>query len=232
MKYKVVDKYRLCEFIMGIVLLITMIAGGLIRLKSIVLPVKADNIDTITTIPVEQSTVDIYENMPKYNLTLDEELQRYIWKLCYDNIVSYELIITMLYQESKFNPKAVNKNIANRGGERKVTSVDKGIAQINSRYQDEYANLAGISTEEFNPYNPNHGILACVSAIKFLREYWINQGISSEEDLWYYTIGAYNRGIQGFKSYIKRTGKLSTSYHEAIYEYKTQLEEFGCFIEK
>lgn len=70
-RYKIVNKYRFYECLLGIILLIIIIAIGFVRHSFGVVTVKADNIDTISKIPELQNSVQInvlkteYERLQK-----------------------------------------------------------------------------------------------------------------------------------------------------------------------
>jgi hypothetical protein len=155
--------------------------------------------------------------MPKYSLNLSEDLQKYIWDLSLEYDLSYEYILALIYVESGFNSKAVNKN--NNG------TYDLGLTQQNSKYAQAMASRAGI--KGFDPMNPYHSIKTCVVKLRGLKDYWINRGITSEEELWFYVSNGYNMGNAGYSNYVKRTGKLSREYDQKISKYKTMLEVEG-----
>jgi len=79
-KYKIINKYRFYECLMGIILLIIMIAIGLIRFNFGVATAEADNIDTISKIPELQNSVQInvikteYERLQKETEEQREEI--------------------------------------------------------------------------------------------------------------------------------------------------------------
>lgn len=62
--------------------------------------------------------------IPIYNIPLDIKLQRYIYKLCKEKDIPYEITLAIIKTESDFNPNLIHKN--SNG------TVDKGLMQINS----------------------------------------------------------------------------------------------------
>lgn len=209
------------------VLLVTIAASGfMIHNKPEQLPPnKAEKIIDVKQIiqEAQASKVEVVEDvveeisMPEYDIKLSKELQKYTYNLCNEYGLAYEMVLSLFYTESKFDIKAINKNTNG--------SADKGIAQINERYSKEFSARAGI--HKYNPYNPQHNIKTAIVHINYLREYWISQGIDDEERLWWYLIGSYNRGINGFKSYVRNNKTIKTEYGKKILYYKEILETEG-----
>jgi membrane-bound lytic murein transglycosylase MltF len=124
-----------------------------------------------------------------------------------------------MYQESKMNPNAVNVNNNN--------TKDEGLCQLNNQYSKTFASRAGIYN--FDPFNIKHNIKTAIVHLADLREYWIEQDYTSEEDLWYAILNSYNLGVTGYTDYMINTGKNSRPYDQKILEYKSMLETEGKF---
>ena len=172
----------------------------------------------------EESQVEeeIIVSVPRYNINLSEHLQEYTYYLseeCPD--VDYELILSVLYTESKFD--ANTKNI-NRSG-----SVDRGIAQINSNYTKHYAEVSGYY-KDFNPFNPEHGIKACVYKLQELAEFWKKNGTTDKEKLEIQMVESYNKGVTGYKNYIKSNNTDTSKYSNLVLTRKNELLTEGEFI--
>lgn len=148
-----------------------------------------------------------------YNVTLSTELQAYTYELtskCPD--ISYELVLALLYTESRFD--------ANATGHNSDGSIDQGIAQINSYYTDHYAQTSG--EKDFNPYNPKHGIKACVYKLQMLADVWKKKGITDKDTLELYSIQSYHMSVRGFEKYMATNGEES-KYSKLIFDRKMQL---------
>lgn len=157
------------------------------------------------------------EDMPKYSILLSKELQKKTYLLCSENNINYELALSAFYLESQFNVRKVSRN--------KDKSVDEGLAQFNNKSKEWYGKIAGV--KNFNPFDPEQAIQVYVKTLCYLRDYWENQGITDEDELWRYCLNSYNMGIEQYKKYIKRTGSISRPYDRLIYKYKYQLETTG-----
>jgi hypothetical protein len=182
----------------------------------------------------EYNIVDILENSeqeqpyianeipskPIYNISLAQEYQDLIYNLCEINDLSYELVLAVIYQESKFDSTSLNIN--------KNGSRDVSLFQLNDMFLDahrEHAiNYCQLSENViFNPYNPEHNIMAGIGNIAYLRDYYSEKGVI-DEDLITYISNGYNQGVLGYEKYVRQTGKISRSYSDKIYSHKEILE--------
>ncbi len=185
---------------------------------------------------IEYNIVDILENSvqeqeqqyivnetpskPNYNISLCQEYQDLIYQLCEINDLSYELVLAVIYQESKFDSTSLNIN--------KNGSRDVSLFQLNDMFLDDHRehaiNYCQLSENViFNPYNPEHNIMAGIGNIAYLRDYYSEKGVIDEEMIAYISNG-YNQGIRGYENYVKQTGKISRSYSDKIYSHKKILE--------
>ncbi len=82
------------------------------------------------------------DNTKYYDIPLNKDLQKYIYKKCKETGFTYETVLAMIKLESNYNPKAINKNTNG--------TVDKGLCQINSSWNKELKKI-GI-TDLFDPY--------------------------------------------------------------------------------
>lgn len=155
--------------------------------------------------------------MPKYNIPLSEDLQTYIWDICQEYNIEYELFLALIKQESNFNPKAVNKNTNG--------TCDLGIAQLNSVNHSYHSSLAGVSEKDFDPYNPYMNTKAALGHLRDLYESWSKHGYTGDA-LDYTVCGAYNRGTSGMQKYIASRG-IKTDYAKNIIYYRNKLKENG-----
>lgn len=185
-----------------------------------------DIITTYNTKTLPDSTFSEIAEMPQYNISLAKEYQKLIWDICQNNNISYELVISVISNESKFNVKARHIN--------KDGSIDKGLFQINSNSLDDYSKYAiqygGLSKDvKFDVNNVEHNIRAGIGGLVYFRNYYKQQGVS-DEDLVYYILGSYNQGFDGYISYVNRNKYISTPYGDGILFIKTKLEQEGIIL--
>jgi len=64
-----------------------------------------------------------------------------------------------------------------------------------------------------------------IAGLKYYKNYWIEQGVTDEETLYFYILNSYNMGINGYISYIRITNQLSRSYDRLVSNYKFELEQ-------
>ena len=140
---------------------------------------------------------------PEYDLPLDDEVKDYIWELSLKNRLSYELVLSIIFVESSFNPDATGYN---------ETSIDQGLGQLNSRYSPVWAERLGI--ENFDPYNPYQNLQVMFYVLTKHRDYFAEQGLCGQE-VYKLTLSAYNRG---------RDNGLAHDYIRKVTERKSQLE--------
>jgi soluble lytic murein transglycosylase-like protein len=157
--------------------------------------------------------IEIIVERPQYDIPLSEELQQYIWELANKNEISYELVLAVMYLESRFDIGAVNRN--NNG------TKDKGIMQINSAYKEYHAENAGI--EDFNIFDPYDNIKVGINVLVTERDYWRSFDMC-EMDVFKYTMGSYNMGRLGIEKY-----GLPEAYINRVSDYKMMLETEGGF---
>lgn len=160
--------------------------------------------------------IEEYISMPEYppyDINLPVEIQQYIWELCGEYEISYELVLSVIYNESKFNTNAKN---VNRNG-----TVDRGLMQINSQYEKDHAKNAGV--QNFNPYNPYQNVKVGINVLASDRNYWRSKGLS-EESVYVYTILSYNKGRQGAKNYIEKYQIENNEYIQKVSQYKYKIE--------
>lgn len=155
--------------------------------------------------------------LPLYNIPLSTELQQYTFNLCNQYNLSYELVLAIMWQESKMETDAINKN---RNG-----TKDGGLMQLNSAYHKSRAKMYDI--KDFNVLNPQHNILMAVRLIKDLESSFINKGYY-DDNLIFAVLGSYNMGEDGYVSYIKCRHK-QPSYVYQVLAYKEQLETINTF---
>ncbi len=158
---------------------------------------------------VEVAEIDITEEekaIPQYNIPLDEELQQYIYGLCEEYGIEYELFLALMHHESKFDNNVVGKN---------KTSTDHGLTQINSRNKKWINELAD---RELDITNEKDNILAGVLIYNHYKNYWKDEGYEGLE-LQQRALLSYNRGLNGAKKYMASRG-LNAGYIKKVMESK------------
>lgn len=146
-----------------------------------------------------------------YDIPLAITEQEYIQDLCNQNNLSYELVLAVVELESGYN-----KNLLS-------PTNDGGLFQINLNYADFYAQLAGL--EEYDVFNFEDSCRMGIAGLKYYKNYWIEQGITDDETLYFYTLNSYNMGANGYVSYVKTTNQLSRSYDRLVSKYKFEIEQ-------
>jgi hypothetical protein len=167
----------------------------------------------------EQVKEEYYGDFVLFNIPLSEELQFYTFEMSKKYDTDYMLVMSVFATESEFKSNTKSKNQV--GGKSSV-----GIGQLNENYIEWFGELTGI--KNFDIYDNRHNIEGSIAVLKFYNDYWKNnvEGIS-EEDLWYYALNSYNLGIEGFKKYVRNTGKISRSYDKKVLKNKIKLEMDG-----
>jgi len=176
--------------------------------------------DILNNQVVDIVPIDAKPIRPNYDLKLSQQNQDLIWELCAKNNLSYELALAVFHYESKFNLKAIGKN--------KNGSTDQGISQLNNRYTNTYKEYAikysdFPENQVFNVFNADHSIRAGIGTMVYLRNFWEKKGVPNELMIEYLT-GSFNLGIEGFKKYVKQTGRIEREYSRQIHLRKDKLK--------
>lgn len=158
-------------------------------------------------------------DMPIYNINLDMKWQKLSYELCKKNYLNYEMVLSFFELESEgFQLRLI---CYNRDGNGNVLSYDSGIAQINSKYVSNYRQHAitycGLDPKvKFDPLNPDHGIRAGIGGLAFYRDYWLEQGITDENQLFQYSLNSYNMGPESYQKYVTYSGQANRKYNIEI----------------
>lgn len=162
-------------------------------------------------LPIEESVVEVEVElkMPEYNIPLEKQIREYIWDLCMKKELSYEMVLSLIYVESKFKYDAVSH------------TSDVGLFQLNPINYEWLPELAGI--ENFSPYDVYDNILCGVTLLEYLRNDLKSKGYC-EEDMYPYLLLSFHMGQTGANNYIKKYG-LQSEYISKITEYKIFLEQ-------
>lgn len=134
-------------------------------------------------------------------ISLSEELQKYIYDLCKERNISYDLILAVIKRESNFNVNSIGYN--DNG------SYDSGLMQINSCHLESIEDTYGF-TDIMNPYN---NVLVGIDMLsENINEYGEVGGLM-----------AYNLGSGGYEDAVA-AGINSTSYSDQVLAYKSEIE--------
>lgn len=145
-----------------------------------------------------------------YNIPLNKDIQKYIYKQAEKYNISYELLLAIAYTESKFNSKAISYN-----------DTSLGLFQINKYNTLEWlAKETGI--DNVDPFNPYHSTKMAAFYIAYLRDYYLKRGYD-EENVTNRVLLAYNMGLAKSKKWVKRYGLIS-EYVRDVLDYKYKLE--------
>ena len=142
------------------------------------------NISAPQMIQVEQAEVPNYYMA---EIPLDKDLQLYTYNLCQEKQVDYDLVLAVMWNESRFNANALNYNTNG--------TYDHGIMQINDIMKD-YA-LESCKVKDLN--NTKDNILVGTTRLsEMVQKYGESQGLI-----------AYGLGENGMEK-LNRKGKYST----------------------
>lgn len=149
------------------------------------------------------------KSRPEIDVPLTSELQDYIWDVCQEYQVSYELILAVIMIESEFKSDVVSYN-----------NSSLGLMQLN---KNTYPILAKeLNIKKFNPFNPKHNVKAGVYYLSQIRDCWRNKGVGDEE-VFSIMLMTYHYGDRGMKKYIKKYG-MGCTYVDKIMEQKMLYE--------
>jgi soluble lytic murein transglycosylase-like protein len=141
--------------------------------------------------------------VPTYDLKLSSELQEYLYKKCVENDLEYELVLAVIYTESRFKANLVSK------------TNDYGLMQINKCNHKSLKKKLGIT--DF--LNPRQSIDAGV--------YMLSDLYSRYDDV-HQVLTAYNWGEYGMLRGWKK-GTRTSKYSRKVLRHKEQLIKDGGF---
>lgn len=160
-----------------------------------------EGIAGMATVLDDYSNADIEYNY-KLMCPLDIDLQSHLIDKCNEIELNPDYVFVLLQIESGFNTNA--RHINTNG------SIDRGMAQINSKYETYYEDRYDLNIDPFNPYD---AIDFAVSRINDEREFW--DGKVTIDKMIYCIFGSYNMGRGGYKNYI-RNGIYGYSYTDKV----------------
>lgn len=160
---------------------------------------------------IEEEVVEEIQRPHIKGIDLEDEILDYIWQVSIEKDLSYELILAFAKVESNFTANVRSK------------TSDSGMLQINIGTEKWISEQLGL--EKYDLMDARTSIDFGVFYITYLRDQYRSRGLS-EEDVFYYTVTAYNRGIKGANKYIQRHG-MNVKYTERIIYYKDLYEQGG-----
>ena len=140
---------------------------------------------------------------------LDEKLMRYIYDNCSEHGIDASIFLALIEKETggTFDANLVSP------------TNDRGLCQINKRYQNYNLKLVGLNSNTFDAFDPYDSVLLSVKLLSYLRQQYFFEYESL--DLTAMMLSAYNMGMTGaerqsseYTSYSKAIIKLSQNYKE------------------
>jgi hypothetical protein len=175
-------------------------------------------LDSFSIIPQEVKE-EYYGDFRLLSIPLSEDLQVYTFEMSKKYDMDYFYIMSVFLTESEFESGAKSKNQIGGG-----SSI--GIGQLNENYIKWFSELTSI--KDFDIYDDKDNIEGSIAVLKFYNDYWRNNIEEiSEEELWYFSTNSYNLGIEGFKEYMRNTGKITRNYDRKVLKNKIKLEING-----
>ena len=152
---------------------------------------------------IEQTRIE-EEERAKWlrDISLDEKYQKFTWEMSTMLDMDYELILAVMYHESRFNPNAFNNTNSNG-------TVDYGLMQVNSGNLKWVEQLAGREMDVIN--DPYDNIVGGIVILKYYYDHWVEKGLEGDQ-LFQYALNSYNAGLAGYA----RMGYVSRSYDRRI----------------
>lgn len=133
-------------------------------------------------------------------IALNKYLQLHTYLECKRLNVDYEVVLSMMYVESRFDTDAINTSNSNG-------STDHGLMQINDVNLDQFYDMGFDNI--MNPYqNISFGIYLLSERMKTFNKVE-------------YAVASYNLGVSGFYSLMDK-GQDYTQYSLAVMKYKKE----------
>lgn len=164
---------------------------------------------TTTTTQAEVLEFNYVESFPDGNegsISVNKDLQKYLYDTSVEFNVPYELVISVCYMESRFQSNVDNSGTNSDG------TTDYGLMGLNSKYLDYYKTTYN-SGKDFDPYNAWDNAYI---GIQILADHYKTFNGSV-----YDTVCAYNLGADGWKN--KKSSEGSWYYGDKVLEYLDEL---------
>lgn len=170
----------------------------------------------VSTFEMHKPETEAEPIIPIYDIPFSTEFQEFTYIICKEEGISYKMAIAVVQLESNFNIKCVSNNYKNK----KLVSQDRGLFQINSKYESWYAELAGL--KEWDVFNAYDNIRMGIAGLSHYKRYWINKGIEDNTELKVKMLNGYNMGLAGHS----KVGYISRAYDRKIFEFKEKLTSY------
>jgi soluble lytic murein transglycosylase-like protein len=219
-KYKNKNTYKAYIAFTIVSLLIMVIVFNLIKPKPTTTVQTYTQISAVKLLTENKFTAEPPEpeiEIPAYNIPLSKELQQYTYEISQQYDIAYELVLAVMWKESRMNIYATYKN-SNK-------TTDNGIMQLNSRYAKSWA--ISYNLQDFNVFNAKNNIFIGVRVLADRISYFANKKYS-DELLFHAAISSYNKGIGGYMDYKSHYG-FKSDYSKSVLKYKEDLEITGTF---
>ncbi len=140
---------------------------------------------------------------------LDIDLLLYIQEKCIEYDVKLDVVLGLIQVESNFDNSVINYNDWN-------DTYDRGLMQINSGYEKYYWNLSNIDKEFDGKLvsNPYYNVELGISYLRYQLDNFNNYYIEA--------LGAYNRGLEGYKEYVRINNTKMTEYASKVLKFSNQ----------
>jgi hypothetical protein len=158
-----------------------------------------------------------------YKIELPEIIQKYLYDECQYYEIEYELALAVIKLETEltFDMNFVSNNIKNEI----ITSVDSGLFQINSNYENWYAELAGIK-DNYDVIDPYCNIVMGLSGLIYWRDYVTEkEKLIDQDKIIIYMLECYTHGYCGHQKYIKKYGEYQSAYSKVILDYYKEFKD-------
>lgn len=143
-----------------------------------------------------------------YNIALPVEQQQYAYNICKKYGIEYELLLAVMYKESRFNPNATGSNAY-------------GLCQIHGSNLSMLSYRLGISSL----YDPYDNMTA--GAYLLSTYFGVAQNYVSGENVEIYALNAYNMGEGAYYTSCFSRGVLNREYSNSVIAIKNIIKTNG-----
>lgn len=169
-------------------------------------------INTVSRSNIVQSLASVVpteaDGFRYYNISLSRELQEYAFNICKKYGIEYELFLSVMYNESRFNPNA-------------SSGVAHGLCQIHQSNFSSLSSKLGI-TSLYDPYDN------MTAGAYMLAMYTANASKRvSGDDITVYALNSYNMGEGAYYSICYSKGILDRAYSNTVLRVRNNLITTG-----
>lgn len=157
-------------------------------------------------------SINIHTDTRYYDIPLTFEQQEFVQYVAEENGFGETFIYGLMQGESNFNINAVSYN-----------GTSFGIMQVNKNYADFASELAGL--EEYDIMNFYDNVRMGIAILRYNRDYHIDKGYDSQEDLTHLILTGFNRGLGGLRDHLKMNKTPVSNYSNDVLNYKAEIEQ-------